>query len=83
MLLEEFLHNYRGGCLIVSHDRAFLKRTSQHTLEMSRGKLTMFPGDVDAYLQNLDERREHDRRVNAATVSKRKQLGDVYRQESG
>ena len=34
----------------------------------------MFPGNVDAYLANLDERREHDRRVNAATLAKRRQL---------
>ncbi|MCH2113365.1 MAG: ATP-binding cassette domain-containing protein [Pirellulales bacterium] len=74
MLLEEFLYNFRGGCLIVSHDRAFLKRTCNHTLQISRGKLTMFPGDVDSYLENLAERREHDLRVNAATLTKRKQL---------
>jgi len=74
MLLEEFLRDFRGGCLIVSHDRAFLKRTCNHTLEASRGKLTMFSGDVDSYLENLAERREHDLRVNSATLAKRKQL---------
>ena len=74
LLLEEFLREFRGGCLIVSHDRSFLKRTCTHTLELSRGKLTMFPGDVDKYLENLAERREHDLRVNAATLTKRKQL---------
>ena len=74
MLLEEFLRGFRGGCLVVSHDRSFLKRTCPHTLELSRGKLEMFPGDVDAYLASIDERREHDRRVNAATSAKRKQL---------
>ena len=74
MLLEDFLKNFRGGCLIVSHDRSFLKRTCTHTLELSRGQLTMFPGDVDSYLENLAERREHDRRVNATTATKRKQL---------
>lgn len=74
MLLEEFLRSFRGGCLVVSHDRAFLKRTCNHTLEISRGKMTMFPGDVDSYLENLEERREHDLRVNAATLTKRKQL---------
>lgn len=74
MLLEEFLHGFQGGCLVVSHDREFLKRTCPHTLELSRGQLTMFPGDVDAYLANLDERREHDLRANAATLAKRKQL---------
>ncbi len=74
LLLEDFLNRFRGGCLIVSHDREFLKRTCSHTLELSRGQLTMFPGGVDAYLENLAERREHDRRVNTATATKRKQL---------
>jgi ATP-binding cassette subfamily F protein 3 len=74
MLLERFLTEFRGGCLIVSHDREFLKRTCAHTLELSRGQLTMFPGDVDAYLENVEERREHDRRVNATTLAKRRQL---------
>jgi len=74
MLLEEFLREFRGGCLIVSHDRSFLERTCTHTLELSRGKMTMFPGGVDDYLENLAERREHDLRVNAATLTKRKQL---------
>jgi len=74
MLLEEFLRNFRGGCLIVSHDRSFLKRTCNSTLEISRGQMTMYPGDVDRFLENLAERREHDHRVNAATLTKRKQL---------
>lgn len=74
ILLERFLRDFAGGCLIVSHDREFLKRTCSHTLELSRGRLTMYPGDVDAYLANLEERREHDRRVNATTLTKRRQL---------
>ncbi len=74
LLLEEFLRNFPAGCLVVSHDRAFLKRTCTQTLEIARGQLTMFPGDVDSYLENLAERREHDLRVNAATLTKRKQL---------
>lgn len=74
MLLEHFLREFRGGCLIVSHDRSFLMKTCSHTLEVSRGQLTMFPGNVESYLNNLDERREHDQRANAATLAKRKQL---------
>jgi ATP-binding cassette subfamily F protein 3 len=74
MLLEWFLRDFRGGCLIVSHDREFLKKTCTHTLELSRGQLTMYPGDVEAYLANVEERQEHDRRVNATTLSKRRQL---------
>lgn len=74
MLLEHFLREFRGGCLIVSHDRSFLMKTCSHTLEVSRGQLNMFPGNVESYLNNLEERREHDQRVNAATLAKRKQL---------
>jgi ATP-binding cassette subfamily F protein 3 len=74
MLLEHFLQHFEGGCLIVSHDREFLKRTCSHTLEIARGQLTMYPGNVDAYLANVEERREHDRRVNATTLAKRRQL---------
>ncbi|TWT74431.1 putative ABC transporter ATP-binding protein YheS [Posidoniimonas polymericola] len=74
MLLEHFLRDFKAGVLVVSHDRAFLNQTCTHTLELSRGDLTMFPGDVDSYLQNLEERREHDERKNAATATKRKQL---------
>ncbi|MEN0109969.1 MAG: ABC-F family ATP-binding cassette domain-containing protein [Planctomycetota bacterium] len=74
ILLEHFLRDFKAGVLVVSHDRSFLKKTCSHTLELSRGRLTMFPGDVDRYLENLAERREHDRRSNAATLAKRKQL---------
>jgi len=74
MLLEHFLQHFDAGCLVVSHDREFLKKTCTHTLELSRGRLTLFPGNVDAYLANVEERREHDRRVNATTLSKRRQL---------
>ncbi|MEO0716689.1 MAG: ABC-F family ATP-binding cassette domain-containing protein, partial [Planctomycetota bacterium] len=74
ILLEHFLRDFKAGVLVVSHDRSFLKKTCNHTLELSRGQLTMFPGDVDAYLENLEERREHDKRLNSATMAKRKQL---------
>lgn len=54
ILLEHFLTNHRSACLIVSHDRAFLGATCDHTLDLSRGKLTTFPGKVDAFLQSGD-----------------------------
>jgi ATP-binding cassette, subfamily F, member 3 len=74
ILLEHFLRNYQEACLIVSHDRAFLRATCTHTLDLSRGKLTMFPGKIDAFLEFQKERREHDERANAAVLAKRRQL---------
>src|SRR6187402_1709341 len=41
ILLEHFLRHYKEACLVVSHDRAFLQAVCDHTLDLSRGKLTM------------------------------------------
>src|SRR3954447_46507 len=60
ILLEHFLVSHRAACLIVSHDRAFLSATCEHTLALSRGKLTSFPGKVDAYLEFQQEQRLHE-----------------------
>ncbi len=74
ILLEHFLKNHRSACLIVSHDRAFLNATCTHTLDLSRGKLTMFPGKVDAFLEFQNEQRERDIRSNETIMSKRRHL---------
>jgi ATP-binding cassette, subfamily F, member 3 len=74
ILLEHFLRTYDQGCLIVSHDRAFLGATCSHTLDLSRGKLTMYPGKVDAYLNYVAEQKKYVERSNEAIQAKRKQL---------
>lgn len=74
MLLEHFLRDFRGACLVVSHDRGFLNSTCEQTLDLARGKLTLYPGTVDAYLEFQDEQRLHDERVNATVMAKRRQL---------
>lgn len=76
ILLEHFLRDCREACLIVSHDRAFLMATCDRTLDLSRGKLTTFPGKVDAFLANQAERRLHAERSNAATLARKRDLED-------
>ncbi len=74
ILLEHFLREFREACLIVSHDREFLADTCTQTLDLSRGRLTMYSGKIDAFLEYQRERREHDERVNATVLAKQKQL---------
>ena len=74
ILLEHFLQSHRSACLIVSHDRAFLGATCDHTLDLSRGKLTSYPGKVDAFLQFQREKREHEQRANETIQAKRRHL---------
>lgn len=48
--LENYLKNYRGAILIVSHDRYFLDKVTTETLELSRGKLEKFAGNYSQYM---------------------------------
>ena len=48
--LEDFLANYAGAVLFVSHDRAFLKRLATRIVELDRGQLSSWPGSYDDYL---------------------------------
>ena len=83
ILLEHFLQNHRSACLIVSHDRAFLGATCDHTLDLSRGKLTTFPGKVDAFLEFQREKREHEERSNETDPRQAAAPGRLHRQEQG
>ena len=74
ILLEHFLKSHRSACLVVSHDRAFLGATCDHTLDLSRGKLTTFPGKVDAFLDFQREQRSHEERSNETIMAKRRHL---------
>ena len=48
--LENYLKNYRGAILIVSHDRYFLDKVTTETLELSRGKLEKYVGNYSNYI---------------------------------
>lgn len=74
ILLEHFLRGFNKAALIVSHDRAFLQATCDHTLDITRGRLTMYPGKIEEFLVYQAERRQHDERENATVVAKQKQL---------
>ncbi|MFK7778297.1 MAG: ABC-F family ATP-binding cassette domain-containing protein [Gimesia sp.] len=74
LLLEDFLKHYRGACLVVSHDRSFLKAICTQTLELKQGKLTLYNGNVDQYLENQEILKERDQRTNATVLAKRRQL---------
>jgi ATP-binding cassette, subfamily F, member 3 len=74
ILLEHFLRGFSNAALIVSHDRAFLQATCDHTLDLTRGRLTMFPGKIEEFLVFQEERRHHEERENASIISKQKAL---------
>lgn len=56
--LIDFLKAYKGGLLIVSHDKNFINQVTNRTLEIFLGKFYTFKGDYDSYIKYKIERDE-------------------------
>ncbi len=56
--LEEFLKAYDGAFIVISHDRYFLDRVTEKTLELEHGKLKVFAGNYTHYLSFKKQQRE-------------------------
>ena len=54
--LEEYLAAHEGGIILVSHDRYFLDRITDRTLEVSRARLTEYVGGYSRYLELREQR---------------------------
>ncbi|MBN2376851.1 MAG: ATP-binding cassette domain-containing protein [Sedimentisphaerales bacterium] len=52
--LEEFLGQYTGTLMFVSHDRAFVKKLSTRIIELDRGRLTSYQCDYETYLRRKE-----------------------------
>jgi len=76
LLLEGFLSSWKGGFLVVSHDRAFLRRTCTGVLVVANAGLEVVEGGIDTWLDGRAERREMAKRRNANLTTKAKHLQD-------
>ena len=56
--LEDYLENYAGGIIVVSHDHYFLDRVSRRTVEVARATLTEYAGNYSYYLAERERRFE-------------------------
>jgi ATP-binding cassette subfamily F protein 3 len=66
MWLEDFLRRYRGTVVIVSHDRDLLNTAAEFILHLEHGKLTLYTGNYDTFV----ETRAMKRTLDAATAKK-------------
>ncbi|MEQ3514158.1 ABC transporter ATP-binding protein [Pseudoalteromonas sp. BZB3] len=60
--LEQFLKDFKGGIVFISHDRAFIRSIATRILDLDRGKLISYPGNYEKYL----EQKAHDLKVEEA-----------------
>lgn len=59
--LEQFLKDFQGTIIFISHDRAFIRGLATRILDLDRGRLTSYPGNYDEYI----EQKQHDLQVEA------------------
>jgi ATP-binding cassette subfamily F protein 3 len=57
--LEEFLQDYEGAVVLVSHDRAFLDRVTKRTIEIINRSIDDYPASYSKFVELRKERRDH------------------------
>jgi len=58
--LENFIQKYRGTVLIVSHDRDLLNTACEFILHLERGKLKLYTGGYDTFMETRAATRAND-----------------------
>lgn len=76
LLLERFLQSFDGAFLLISHDREFLRRTTDHTLEIEDGEFTKYSGNIDDYFEQKELLAEQLRARAANLADKRASILD-------
>ena len=70
--LEQFLHDYPGAVMAVTHDRYFLDDVAQWICEVDRGQLYPYEGNYSTYLETKAKRLEMESKQNARRAKKMK-----------
>ena len=68
--LEDYLKNYKGTVVMVTHDRYFLDKVSNRILEISHGKMYSYEANYSRFLELKAEREE----MELATERKRQSI---------
>ncbi|MHB9011558.1 MAG: ABC-F family ATP-binding cassette domain-containing protein [Ignavibacteriaceae bacterium] len=72
--LEEFLINFKNTVIVVSHDRHFLNNVCTHIADIDYGKITIFTGNYDFWLESSQLASQQAKDANKKTELKMKEL---------
>lgn len=79
--LEDFLKNYNGSYIVISHDRYFLDKITDRTLEMEGKSLTSYKGNYSRYLELRAEHRLAMQRVYENTQKEISRIEGIIEQQ--
>ncbi|MGO8764616.1 MAG: ABC-F family ATP-binding cassette domain-containing protein [Limisphaerales bacterium] len=72
--LQDYLQNYPGAILVISHDREFLNRLVGSIVEIRQSKLLRYRGNYDEY---LDQRAAHEEQMLAAYKNQQREIASL------
>lgn len=75
--LEEYVRQYEGAVVMVSHDRFFLDSTAQVIYELSDGTLTRYAGNYSEYRSQREKKRQIQRKKYEAYQQEQQRLREL------
>ncbi len=79
--LENYLSTFRGTIIVISHDRYFLDRITNKTVELYHGKCHCSKGNYTEYLKLKEERLESERRAYENQLAEIKRIEGIIEQQ--
>jgi len=79
--LENFLANYKGAFIVISHDRYFLDKVTNKTFELEYQHLTAFDGNYSRYLKLKEENEKYIERRYENTMREIKRIEGIIEQQ--
>jgi len=72
--LENFLKNYRGAMILISHDRRFLNSLVERVISLDNGTLTAYKGNYDDYEKQKAQR---DQLLELASARQQRKISEI------
>ena len=79
--LESFLLNFKGSFIVISHDRYFLDKVTNETLELEHHKVSLYSGNYSKYLVLKEEKNKALKRKFEQTQKEINRLEKVIDQQ--
>ncbi|MBE7032625.1 MAG: ABC-F family ATP-binding cassette domain-containing protein [Ruminococcaceae bacterium] len=79
--LEDFLRNCNKAFIVISHDRYFLDKVTNMTIELESRKVTCFTGSYSTYLEKKEQVRKAAERKYENTMAEIKRIEGIIEQQ--
>ncbi|MDX1684019.1 MAG: ABC-F family ATP-binding cassette domain-containing protein [Saprospiraceae bacterium] len=80
--LENYLREYPGAYVVISHDKRFLNKVADRVAEIESGKIRTYAGNYDDYLRQKEEQKEillNTYKNQQAEIERKEKLIDKFR----